>query len=342
MQLNVITNSLIICIALVVILVYGKSLLIPFVFALLFWFLIREVKHLINKVAFLKNALPNWVKNVITSLLFFILLGLFSSVLSTNIKLLSNSILSYESNAEIALNKINNTFNVDLLSLFKNHASDFNFSAILQSIFNSLTEILGNAFIIVFYTIFIFIEEANFDHKLKAILKNKSNYQNVDEILIKVEKSITQYIGLKTLTSVLTGFLSYLILLFIGVDTPLFWAFLIFTLNYIPTVGSMAATLFPTIFALLQFGEFGPPLLVLGLVGATQVVVGNLIEPKLMGNSLNVSSLVAILSLSFWGSIWGITGMILSVPVTVIMVIVFAQFERTKFLAILLSEKGRV
>ena len=115
-----------------------------------------------------------------------------------------------------------------------------------------------------------------------------------------------------------------------------------FLLNYIPTIGSLVGTVFPAIFSLIQFGEFTPFLIVLFSVGAVQLVVGNLIEPKLFGKSLNLSPLVTILSLALWGQIWGVTGMILSVPITVILVIVFSQFEKTRPIAIMLSENGEI
>jgi len=93
---------------------------------------------------------------------------------------------------------------------------------------------------------------------------------------------------------------------------------------------------------LLQFGEFTPALLVLVFVGAIQLVVGNFLEPKLLGNSMNLSPLVTIIALTFWGAIWGITGMILSIPITVIMVIIFAQVPSMRPVAVLLSQNGKV
>jgi predicted PurR-regulated permease PerM len=134
--------------------------------------------------------------------------------------------------------------------------------------------------------------------------------------------------------------LSYFALIFIGIDVPLFWAFLIFLLNFIPTIGSLIGTLFPALFCLLQFGEITQGISVLAVVGAIQLVIGNIVEPKIMGNSLNLSSFVAIISLSLWGALWGVTGMILSIPITVIIVIILSQFQSTKSIAILLSEKG--
>jgi predicted PurR-regulated permease PerM len=140
----------------------------------------------------------------------------------------------------------------------------------------------------------------------------------------------------------LTGFLSYIVLLVLGVHSPILWAILIFLLNYIPSIGSLIATTFPAIFAMLQFGDLSSGIWVLVSVGTIQLVVGNFIEPKIMGNSLNISPLVVLVALIVWGAIWGIVGMLLSVPITVMMIIIMAQFENTKSLAILLSATGEL
>mgnify|MGYP001804369230 CR=1 FL=1 len=125
-----------------------------------------------------------------------------------------------------------------------------------------------------------------------------------------------------------------------GVDAAFFWAFLMFALNYIPTVGSLIATLFPALFSLVQFGESRPFIIILAGLGLLEWVIGNVIEPKLMGKSLNLSPLVTILALIIWGQIWGITGMLLSTPITVVMVIFNSKFESKRSVAILLKENG--
>jgi len=93
---------------------------------------------------------------------------------------------------------------------------------------------------------------------------------------------------------------------------------------------------------LVQFSSFSHFFLVLALIGAVQIVVGNLLEPRIMGQTLNISPLVVIISLTFWGAIWGVLGMLLSVPIMVMLIIIFAQFENTKSIAVLLSAKGNV
>ena len=115
-------------------------------------------------------------------------------------------------------------------------------------------------------------------------------------ILTHAQEDIQTYLWIKTVTSTITGMVSYGVLLTVGVDFAGFWAFTIFMLNFIPTIGSIIATLFPALLALIQFDTIGPFLVVLIGVGAIQVIVGNFLEPKLMGNSLNVSPFVVMMS----------------------------------------------
>jgi predicted PurR-regulated permease PerM len=140
----------------------------------------------------------------------------------------------------------------------------------------------------------------------------------------------------------ITGTLCGITFFAFGLDSPLLWAFVLFIMNFIPVIGSLLAVFFPTFFALIQFGDFSTPALMLAILIAIQMVIGNILEPKIMGDSLNISPLVALFSLAFWGAIWGITGMLVSVPITVILIILLAHFPSTKNISILLSNTGKV
>ena len=341
MSISKIAYTLISFLAAIIILSYGKNLIMPFILALFIWLLIKEIKKAMNKIGFVRRKFPSWLLSVIASVFMFLVLGFVTELLVYNIKALSHSSASYAANLDKMANMINDTFDINLRSLLGDYATDLDFAFILSTVVNSLTDILGNAFLIALYVLFLLIEESIFSAKLKAIFPESDRFERVDGIVRKIENAVTDYIGLKTLVSLITGVLSYIVLLILGIDSPVFWAFLIFLLNFIPTIGSLIATLFPAIYALLQFGELTPFVLVLSLVGLVQIIVGNILEPKIMGNALNISSLVTILSLSFWGWLWGITGMNLSIPITVMIVIVFAQFPGTRPIAILLSGKGK-
>ncbi|MCG8183263.1 AI-2E family transporter [Tenacibaculum piscium] len=343
-------NLIIIIVFIIAALVIGKGILIPFIFALIFWFLTREIRKTIYKIPFAKKFIPIWLSNILVFTMIIISFSFISEIITNSIMNLSSSYSKYEPNIDVVIKNLNNYFHIDIVKSAKTIFGDFNYGAVLAETANAISGLLGDTFMIIIYALFMFLEESSLQKKLAKIFytnetdtENQENKnENMHRMLSKIEFSISNYLRLKTYVSLLTGILSYSILLIVGIDSAPFWAFLIFLLNYIPTIGSLIATVFPAIFSLIQFGEFTPFLVVLIAVGAVQVIVGNIIEPKVFGKSLNLSPLVTILSLAIWGKIWGITGMILSVPITVIMIIIFSQFEKTKSVAVLLSENGEI
>ncbi|WP_340110887.1 AI-2E family transporter [Maribellus mangrovi] len=325
----------------VVVCIYAQSIILPFILAILFWFLIRVMKKILAKVKFVGRA-PQWLLTVFSTLLLIGFLVLAVSMISNNISELSKALPKYEANVKQVTNSINERFDIDLKNLLGDYSEDINFGSILSSIFSTLTGLFGNAFTVLLYLVFLLLEEPIFPKKLRAMYPDQKRYKHVTDLVNKIDHSIGNYVALKTLTSLMTGFLSYFALYFIGIDAPIFWAFLIFVLNFIPTIGSLIATLFPTLFAVLQFGDLTPGILVLAIVGVIQMIIGNAVEPRLMGNSLNISPLVVFLTLAAWGAIWGISGMLLSVPITVILILIMSEFPGTQPIAILLSQRGNI
>ena len=334
--------AFIVFLSLIVILVQGQDLLIPFILALIIWFIIKETRDQLSKVKFVKQKVPFGLRSLISALFVFSILGLVIKMLSVNISLLSDLLPQYSDNAQHIIEMLNKQFGINIEETFDGFYENFDFQSIVGTLLSSITSVFSNTFMILLYMLFLFLEEFTFIKKIKAVYPQKERFERVDSLLKKIDKSIGSYLLLKTLVSVLTGVLSYIAMLIIGVDAALFWAFLIFLLNYIPTIGSLLGTLFPATFALMQFGDLMPFFAVLAAVGIIQVIVGNIIEPKIMGNSLNISALVVILTLSFWGLIWGVIGMILSVPITVIIIIICAEFPKTKFIAVMLSDDGNI
>jgi len=342
MKTTKIASLLVIIIAVITLLTLAQEILIPLILAMVIWFIIKEIRDFIDKVDWIKNNIPKWLRSSFSSLIVFSILGLFISILAANINELKNALPLYESNISHATILINQTFNINLSSVFTDYLVDFDFSQIIKDIISEITSIFGTLFMVLIYILFLFLEESVSSNKLSFIYTSETKHIKAKSLLADIDKSIGNYIALKTLVSIIAGVSSYIIISLLGVDSPFFWAFLISLLNFVPVVGALVGVVFPTIIALLQFGEIEPALLVLFLVGTTQIIVGNIIEPKIVGKSLNVSSLIIILSLAIWGSIWGIFGMVVSVPITVIMIIIFSRFESTKNIAIILSEKGEI
>ena len=198
---------------------------------------------------------------------------------------------------------------------------------------SALSSILTNALLILLTVVFILLEAADFLNKLRAVLKNPERTLSTIE---KFSQSAKRYLVIKTLISAATGLVIWHWLLILGVDYPLLWGMLSFLLNYVPNIGPLIAALPVALLALVQLGMGSALLTVLGFV-VLHIVVGNLIEPKLMGKGLSLSTLVVFLSLVFWGWVLGPIGMILSVPMTSLVKIGLESYEDTRGLAIMLG-----
>jgi len=190
-------------------------------------------------------------------------------------------------------------------------------------------------FVLVFLTIlFVLFEAAGFPAKLVRALGHPTQQDRGRRN--KIIQDIQQYLVVKTLVSTATGILVGVSLWLIGLDFPILWGLLAFLLNFIPSFGSIIAAVPPILLALIQLGNGSA--LAVGIVFAViNVLLGNLLEPHLMGRRLDLSALVVFLSLVFWGWIWGPAGMILSVPLTMLIKILLENTDDFRWIAVLLG-----
>ena len=158
----------------------------------------------------------------------------------------------------------------------------------------------------------------------------------------KIQKSVYSYMIIKTALSLVMAILIYFICSFFGVNFAFLWAFLTFILNFIPSVGSIAATIMPTLMAFVQFEETKLVVFILLTITFIHFVIGNILEPIIMGDKLKLNTLTVIFSLVFWGYLWGIPGMILSVPLMVIIKLIFEQFPSLEIVSRILGKTIKV
>jgi predicted PurR-regulated permease PerM len=201
---------------------------------------------------------------------------------------------------------------------------------------------MSDVVIIAIYVGFLLAEEHVLPEKIRHLHKDPDKAQRIAELATEVSDSIQRYIGMKTVVSLLTAIVSYVVLVFVGVDFAAIWALLVFFLNFIPTIGSIIGAVFPSLLALVQFDTLTPFLIVAIGLGGTQFIIGNIIEPAYMGRSLNLSSFMILLALSFWGLVWGLAGMFLAVPMMVMTGIVCAQFNGLRWVSVILSSDGKL
>ncbi len=202
---------------------------------------------------------------------------------------------------------------------------------------SSVGNVLSDTAFVLLATIFILAEAAGLPRKLQVAFGPQTEFGRFAGVI----EDLQNYLALKTRISVASGVLSGLLCWAVGVDYPLLWGMLAFLLNYIPTLGSVIALTPPTMLAFLLLGwERG--VVLLGGYLTIEMVMGNVIEPRIMGKHLGLSSLVVFLSLVFWGWIWGPIGMFLSIPLTMVVKILLEHSDDLKWIAVMLGSGAEV
>jgi predicted PurR-regulated permease PerM len=193
--------------------------------------------------------------------------------------------------------------------------------------------VLTNAFLILITVVFILLEAAGLPTKLHQALSNPDESMGHFR---KITENVKQYLALKTLLSLGTGFCVTFLLLFLGVDYAILWGIIAFLLNYIPNIGSIIASVPAVLLAFVQFGPGKAAIVAVGYL-AINMLFGPVIEPRIMGRGLGLSTLVVFLSLVFWGWVLGPVGMLLSVVLTMIVKIALESRNDTRWIGILLG-----
>jgi len=210
----------------------------------------------------------------------------------------------------------------------------------IQSIFPYARDVLGsigglaaNAFLITITMVFILAEEASLEQKLKITMRDSD--KNILDVF-RITQSINHYMAIKAAISLFTGLCAFFLCLFIGVEYPVLWGTLAFLLNFIPTLGSLLAAVPPVLLALVQLNT-GAAIGVAAGYLAINTLIGNFMEPRVMGRGLGLSPLVVLVSLVFWGWVLGPIGMLLSVPLTMMVKIALEAFPDTRWVGAVLG-----
>ncbi|MEO8925532.1 MAG: AI-2E family transporter [Caulobacteraceae bacterium] len=210
----------------------------------------------------------------------------------------------------------------------------------LGTVAQALQGFASSAVLVLVYLGFLLASRHAFERKVVRLFHGREERQEALQVFLRVRNSVERYLWIQTVTGAIIAVAGGVLMMLAGLDDAFFWAFLIFILNYVPIVGAVVAIALPALFALVQFDGYGQAALVLGGLFAITFVVGNILLPRMQGDSLNMDPLVVLMSLGFWGAIWGLPGMFLSTPLTVLTMVILAQFEGSRWIAILLSADG--
>lgn len=291
-----------------------------------------------------RHRAPAWLAIAATMLVVAALVGVVALVISISVEDLTEKLPEYRDEMRAAAERSIDWLEANRVTVPRQITTEaldpLQWGAIAQfvgSTFRGLATALSAFLLVLLTMVFMLWEAVIFPDKLRAAAR--SGPIDLDRWTAIVTR-VQRYLILKTLVSLATGLLVALLVWVVGLDFALFWGFLAFVLNYIPNVGSFLAALPAVILGAIQLG--GPRTLVLAAGYLTiNVVLGNLVEPAIMGRGLRMSPFAIFLALVFWGWLWGPLGMILSVPLTVSLKILFENTESLRWIALLLGRRAR-
>ncbi len=323
-------------------LMVGRGFLLPWVIALFIWNLLNTLNNAMQRLPVFGQYLPSFVSMLLSLMVVIGFMWGLVQIVSNNVNEVIGASARYQQSFKHLLGQLDQNLLSKVITNVDNFFDELNFQKILLNVYGGFTAVASSTVLIALYVSFLFVEQAVFSQKLALLVPSAKKQKVVKQLMARTIQDTQTYLGLKTLMGILTATASWGIMTWIGLDFAEFWALLIFFLNYIPNIGAIIATLFPALLALIQFQTWLPFVLMTSGLVTVQFVIGNIIEPRYLGRSLNLSPLVILFALGLWGVIWGALGMFLSVPITVMMIILFAHFPTTRPIAVLLSKDGQI
>lgn len=336
-------NKIIIFIGSIFLLWIGRSIFIPLLIAGFLWYLMNAISE------YYRRAIPtikdnnilnhtfDWIANIATLATFFLV----GYIFTTQIRPMFSELLAALPTLQTKIAEFGAYLSNSLGLKFDNNMIP-NITKIAANIGSSIAGIAASFGMILVYMIFMFVEQSTFNKKFSAMFPGRKQYKKIRYIMDSIDTNMKKYLFVKTTISAITGVVSYFWMQTIDLEFAGVWAFIVFVTSYIPTIGAIVACGMPIIYSLVTAPSLQQPILTtIGLIGL-QILFGNIIEPKLTGKTLNLSTLAILINLVVWGMIWGIAGMFFSVPLLVALYIVCAQFDSTRWIAILLSADGQI
>lgn len=321
-------------------LIYGRSFLLPVVVAVLTFTVLSAALAKLSRIRLGTLRPPRWLAVTLGVLILGLIVFIIYSIVSAEILLLINDWPKLIERFQGVLASLSAWIGQDLSQAIRTNYGDFDVVAGLRGILHPAGFAIAAIVIVALYVAFMFVESSYLPAKIDLMFANPARAREVKEVAGRIIASVHRFLFLKTLLSLGNTLAAYAIMKVIGLEFAEMWALLTFFLNFIPKIGSITATVVPSLLAVLQFQEWQPVLLLAIGLTLAHGITGEVVEPMVMGRTLNLSSLVIMLALTFWSMVWGIVGTFLAIPLMVVIVTICAKVPSLRPVAVLLSSDG--
>ena len=334
--------SLAISIAVYYILSLGRHFFVPLIISFLAVYLVDILSRLVGRIRIGGRKIPKLLAVILSFVLIFGVGSALASIVANNAFHVAAAAPKYQARLQQLQTQVFSQFGLEEPPEMLGLVRSLDLKGFFTDLARSVADVLESTVLVLIYALFMLVELRSLPAKLTALFPDRVRRQRVVLVMQRIDRDIHTYLGVKTAVSLTTALLAYILMRIVGLDFSEFWALLIFILHFIPTIGVILATILPTLLAAVQFDHIGPCLAVGIGITAIAMLMGNIVEPNIMGETLNLSPLTVIIALILWGTVWGIVGAFLCVPLTVILVIVLSNFRATRWVSILLSKTGKV
>lgn len=326
----------------VYLMIVGKAILLPLVIAVFVCYLINALAAVTRDIRIAGRTLPKGLRLTGAIVVLVLVFWFVVSLMAGNINQVTAAVPVYQQNLRLMAEHFAKRLGAEHSAQFQSLFANISLSSIVSDLALAVASLVGSTGTVAVYVVFLLVEQHSLDRKIAALCSGAEREALMHRILQRIGSQIQTYVWLKTVMSLVVSIGSYLVMKIVGLDFAEFWALLIFALNYIPYLGSLSGVVFPGALALVQFGTLKPFLVTVGALTAIQFTSGSIMEPRLMGKGLNLSPIVMLLALAVWGTIWGIVGMFLAVPLMVVVMIICSHFDSTRGIAVLMSTDGEL
>ncbi|MCC5989754.1 MAG: AI-2E family transporter [Pararhodobacter sp.] len=322
------------------ILVQARFILISLVIAIIIFSLTTDAINSISRLRIGKWRITNWLASAVAFTLIATVLLSLSAIILAQINTVVTTTIAYTDQAVSAIAQMFAWMGPDTESAVATSIRSIEFSGYIRTAAGQAGNLLSATTLIILFVGFLFAERMWFATKLENLMGDRRQAERVGRIIRSIIRRVNHYLLVKTGVSAATGLAVYFVMVFFGLEFAAPMAILTFILNYLPSVGSIIATFLIALVAYMQLTEPATALLIFVLVGMIQFMLGSVIDPMLMGRTLRVSSFGIIISMAFWGALWGVPGMFLAVPIMVATMIVCSHIPSARPVAVLLSREG--
>lgn len=321
-------------------LVQAKFLLISLAIAIMLFSLTSDAISYFQQLRIGSAKVSIWIASMLAVLMIAAILISASAILLTQANTVVVTILQYADPAQRAVAELFSWMGADVENAVLEWLQGIRFGPYLTSMAGQAGNIASGAVLVTLFVGFMFLERIWFSAKLTSLMGDKESAARVQLIISSIIHRVNRYLVVKALISVLTGGLVYATMTLFGLELAFAMGVLTFVLNFIPNIGSIIATFVVALVSYVQTGDTVIGLSLLLIVGVMQFVIGQVLDPLLLGKTLRLSSFGIIASLAFWAAVWGIVGMFLAVPIMVSIMIICSHIPSLKPFAILLSREG--